>query len=86
LTSSTAIASTILSAGFALFPFLMPSRLDPRSSLTVWDASSSHTTLGIMLVCVFVFLPIVLAYTAWVYRVLRGRVTLEHIRRSHGVY
>ncbi|MEP6483698.1 MAG: cytochrome d ubiquinol oxidase subunit II [Rudaea sp.] len=86
LASSLAVAGTILSAGFALFPFLMPSRLDGRSSLTIWDASSSRMTLAIMLVCVFIFLPIVLAYTAWVYRVLRGRVTLEHIRQSHGMY
>ncbi len=37
---------TIVSAGFALFPFLLPSSLDPHSSLTVWDASSSRSTLG----------------------------------------
>jgi cytochrome bd ubiquinol oxidase subunit II len=84
--SSLTIAGTILSAGFALFPFLMPSSLDPNSSLTVWDASSSKTTLGLMLLSVVVLLPIVLAYTAWVYRVLRGRVSLEHVRGSHGMY
>ncbi|MEO8803068.1 MAG: cytochrome d ubiquinol oxidase subunit II [Rudaea sp.] len=80
------VAATIASAGFALFPFLMPSSLDPNSSLTIWDASSSKTTLGLMLFCVAVLLPIVLAYTAWVFRVLRGRVNLEHVRRSHGMY
>ena len=84
--SALTVAGTILSAGFALFPFLLPSSLDPNSSLTVWDASSSKTTLGLMLLSVVVLLPIVLAYTAWVYRVLRGRVTLEHVRRSHGLY
>ena len=84
--SSLAIAATILSAGFALFPFLLPSNLEPNSSLTIWDASSSKTTLGLMLLSTVVLLPIVLAYTAWVYRVLRGRVNLEHVRRSHGMY
>ena len=84
--SSVAIAGTILSAGFALFPFLLPSSLDAKSSLTIWDASSSRTTLLLMLIAVIVFLPIVLAYTGWVYRVLRGRVTLEHIRASHDIY
>jgi cytochrome bd ubiquinol oxidase subunit II len=84
--SSLAIAGTILSAGFALFPFLLPSSLDPNSSLTVWDASSSKTTLGLMLLSTVVLLPIVLAYTTWVYRVLRGRVSLEHVRRTHGMY
>jgi cytochrome bd ubiquinol oxidase subunit II len=84
--SSIAIAATILSAGFALFPFLLPSSLDPRSSLTIWDASSSRTTLGLMLLATVVLLPCVLAYTTWVYRVLRGRVSLAHIRETHGMY
>lgn len=84
--SGCAIAGTILSAGFALFPFLLPSSIDPNSSLTIWDASSSKTTLGLMLLAVAVLLPIVIAYTAWVYRVLRGRVTLAHIRATHGHY
>jgi cytochrome d ubiquinol oxidase subunit II len=80
------LAGTILSAGCALFPFLLPSSIDPNSSLTVWDASSSRTTLLLMLISVAIFLPIILAYTAWVYRVLRGRVTLEHIRATHDTY
>jgi cytochrome d ubiquinol oxidase subunit II len=84
--SAIAIAGTIISAGFALFPFLLPSNLDPRSSLTVWDASSSRTTLGLMLFVTAAMLPIVVAYTAWVYRVLRGRVSLEHVKKSHGMY
>lgn len=84
LASCCVCAGTILSAGFALFPFLMPSNLDPSSSLTIWDASSSRNTLGIMLAVVILFLPIVLAYTSWVYRVLRGRVTLEQIRHHLG--
>ncbi len=52
----------------------------------MYDASSSRTTLGLMLLATAIFLPLILAYTAWVYRVLRGRVTLEHIRQSHGMY
>ena len=86
LASGLAIAGTIFSAGFALFPFLMPSSLDPKSSLTVWDASSSRTTLGLMLLATLIFLPIILAYTTWVYHVLRGRVSLAHIKQTHGLY
>ncbi|HET6551941.1 MAG TPA: cytochrome d ubiquinol oxidase subunit II [Dyella sp.] len=83
--SSLMVTGTILSAGFALFPFLLPSRLDPRSSLTVWDASSSKGTLGLMLAMAVIFMPIIIIYTSWVYRVVRGRVTLEHVRQSgHG--
>jgi cytochrome d ubiquinol oxidase subunit II len=84
--SALAVASVILTAGIALFPFLMPSSTQPDHGLTIWDASSSARTLSIMLVAVIVFLPVVLAYTAWVFRTLRGEVTLEHIRRQSGLY
>jgi cytochrome bd ubiquinol oxidase subunit II len=86
VTSAVALAGTVLTAGIALFPFLMPSSTHPDQGLTVWDASSSERTLAIMLICVLVFLPIVLAYTAWVFRVLRGRITLESIRGHAGPY
>ena len=86
IASSTMIAGTILAAGFSLFPFLMPSSLDPRSSLSVWDTSSSHGTLELMLGAVVVFLPLIILYTSWVYRVMRGRITLEHVRHSHSNY
>jgi len=79
LFSACVPALTIATAGAALFPFLLPSSLQPGSSLTVWDASSSKLTLEIMLGAVVLFLPIVLAYTAWVYCVMRGPVTAEQI-------
>jgi len=73
------VAGVIATAGLAVFPFLLPSSLDPKVSLTVWDSSSSHLTLVIMLGVTVVFLPLILLYTAWVYRVLRGRVTLAYV-------
>ena len=70
-----------------MFPFVMPSSSDPDSSLTVWDAVSSHGTLQVMFWVVVVFLPIVVAYTGWVYRVLRGKITTQSIRDgSHTLY
>ena len=84
--SSITQAGTILTAGIGLFPFLMPSSTQPNQGLTLWDASSSARTLFIMLVAVIVFLPMVLAYTAWVFRVLRGKITLEHVRKHGGFY
>jgi cytochrome d ubiquinol oxidase subunit II len=82
VTSGAGVAGVIGTVGVSLFPFLLPSSSDPASSLTVWDASSSHRTLSIMLIAVVVFLPIVLAYTSWVYRVMRGRVTVAHIEAN----
>jgi cytochrome bd ubiquinol oxidase subunit II len=84
--SSLTQAGTILTGGIALFPFLLPSSTRPDHGLTVWDASSSARTLLIMLIAVIIFLPIVLAYTAWVFRVLKGRITLEELRRHGDTY
>ena len=85
--TSASVAGIVATAGVSMFPFLLPSSSSLSSSLTVWDASSSRLTLGVMLVAAVVFVPIVLAYTAWVFRVLRGRVTNEDITNDpHGVY
>ncbi|MEZ5714616.1 MAG: cytochrome d ubiquinol oxidase subunit II [Paracoccaceae bacterium] len=63
-------------------PFILPSSSDPRSSLTVWSASSSHLTLFVMLVVTLIFMPLILLYTAWVYKVLWGKVTVVDIERD----
>lgn len=84
----TALATTgiIATVGCSMFPYILPSSIDPHSSLTVWNASSSHLTLFIMLVCTVVFLPIVLAYTAWVMTMLGGRITLRDVRTNPDFY
>ncbi|HSM97192.1 MAG TPA: cytochrome d ubiquinol oxidase subunit II [Rhizomicrobium sp.] len=83
LCSALVPAGTIATAGAALFPFLMPSSSEPGASLTVWDASSSSLTLAVMLGVVVLILPIVIAYTAWVYRVMRGPVKQSDIDSGH---
>ena len=86
LGAALSIVGIISTAGLSLFPFLMPSSVDPQSSLTVWDASSSQMTLFIMLCATILFLPIVLGYTAWVYRVMRGPVTTASLNRNPNAY
>jgi cytochrome d ubiquinol oxidase subunit II len=73
--SSASAAGIISTVGLSMFPFILPSSIDPRSSLTVFNASSSHLTLFVMLLATVVFLPIVLAYTAWAFKVMWGRST-----------
>jgi cytochrome bd ubiquinol oxidase subunit II len=85
--TSASVFGIVATAGVSMFPFLLPSSSSPASSLTVWDASSSRLTLGIMLVASLVFVPVVLFYTAWVFNVLRGKVTVQNIARdAHNVY
>ena len=78
-----AIFGVITSVGVAMFPFILPSSLDPGMSLTVWDSSSSHLTLFIMLVSTGIMLPIIMLYTSWVYYVLRGKVTESDMEEGH---
>jgi cytochrome d ubiquinol oxidase subunit II len=84
LFSKLSIFGIISTVGVSMFPFILPSSLDPKSSLTVWDASSSHLTLFIMLVVSAIFLPIIFAYTAWVYKVLWGKVDEKSVTDKSG--
>jgi cytochrome d ubiquinol oxidase subunit II len=86
LGTTLAIVGIISTAGVSLFPFLLPSSLNPNVSLTVWDASSSHLTLFIMLFVTAIFLPLIVAYTAWVYRVMRGKVSADTISTNPNAY
>ncbi|MFM2121370.1 MAG: cytochrome d ubiquinol oxidase subunit [Pseudomonadota bacterium] len=85
--SSLSMAGVILTAGASLFPFIMPSSSHPASSLTVWDSVSSRLTLGLMLGATFILMPLIIFYTGWAYRVMRGKVTVAHIRaNAHSAY
>lgn len=81
--SALTCTGVILTAGVAMFPFVLPSSSHPAHGLTVWDCVSSQRTLNIMFWVALVMTPIVLAYTSWAYRVMRGKVTLEQVR-THG--
>jgi len=86
LASALGLVGIIATPGLAMFPFILPSSAAPNASLTAWDASSSQMTLFIMLIAVVIFLPIVLAYTAWVYRVLHGKVTPQLVESDRQAY
>lgn len=86
LASALSVAGVVATAGVSMFPFILPSSLDPASSLTVWDASSSRATLFNMLVAALIFVPVIIAYTGFVYRVLRGRVTQAQVSSEHSSY
>jgi cytochrome d ubiquinol oxidase subunit II len=82
LMSKLGVACIIATVGLAMFPIILPSSSNPNESLAVFDASSSRATLRNMLIATVVFLPIVLAYTAWVYKVLWGKVTEASIESA----
>lgn len=82
IASSVTCAGIIGTAGVSMFPFLMPSSSDPRSSLTVWDSVSSEMTLGLMLGATVIFMPLIIFYTSWAYSVMRGKITTAYIEAN----
>ena len=86
LGSSLGVIGIIATVGLSMFPIVLPSSIDAHSSLLVWTASSSHMTLFIMLLVTVVFLPVVLFYTSWVYKVLFGRVGVDQLKTNPDLY
>ncbi|HHI92148.1 MAG TPA: cytochrome d ubiquinol oxidase subunit II [Gammaproteobacteria bacterium] len=87
ISSGLSLTGVILTAGFSMFPFILPSSTDPNSSLTAWDATSSHLTLSWMFFAAIFFLPLIILYTSWVYRIMGGKVTEKQIQqKKHSVY
>ena len=78
--SSLSIFGVIMTAGTALFPFILPSSTHPASGLTLYDSASSPLTLMLMLYVTVFLLPLVVMYTTWAYRVMRGKVTKAYIK------
>jgi cytochrome d ubiquinol oxidase subunit II len=85
--SSLGLTGIILTAGAAMFPFIMPSSTNPGSSLIAWDSVSSHLTLTVMFWAAVIFVPIILGYTTWTYAKMWRRVTVEEIKaQEHLAY
>ncbi len=82
ISSGSGVAGIVATAGISLFPFILPSSINPNVSLTVWDSSSSHLTLFVMTVCTIIFVPIILAYTSFIYHVLRGKVSESYVENN----
>lgn len=86
LSSSLSVSGIASTAGLAMFPFVLPSITHPSQSLLMWNATSSQQTLWLMLIATAIFIPLIIAYTSWVFKVLRGKVTQETVEANHASY
>jgi cytochrome d ubiquinol oxidase subunit II len=77
LSSCASMAALMALFGVGLFPNIVFSNPNPANSLTLYNAASSQRTLGIMLIIACIGVPLVLAYTASIYWVFRGKVRLD---------
>jgi cytochrome d ubiquinol oxidase subunit II len=78
LSTGITIVAVVASLFTALYPDVMPS-VNPRWTLTIHNASSSHYTLQVMTWVAVIFTPFVLLYQGWTYWVFRRRIGTQHI-------
>ena len=78
------IAFAVVLIFATMAPNVMRSSVDPAYSLTIQQAASADTTLLIMTVAAAVFVPGVLAYTVWSYKVFASRISAESINPDQG--
>ena len=86
LSSCVTIVMITLTGVIGLYPNLIPSSLDPAYSLNIFNSSSSVYTLKIMTVVALLFMPVVIAYQIWVYRVFRGKLVIEEVLKDREAY
>lgn len=77
LSSCVAIAALLCLFGVGMYPNMVYSVPNPENSLTLYNGASSEKTLGLMLIIALCGVPLVLAYTASIYWVFRGKVKLD---------
>lgn len=84
--SCLTIVFVVFTGVAGLFPNLLPSNIDPASSLTIYNSSSSALTLKLMTVVALIVVPIVICYKIWVYRIFRAPVTAEDVLGDKQAY
>ncbi len=77
LFSTLTITGLVGILGVANFPYLLPARNAVEYGLTIYNASSSQNTLTAMLIITLIGMPLVIAYTAYIYYIFRGPVQVE---------
>lgn len=84
--SCLTVVFVVVTGVAGLFPNLIPSSIDPAYSLTIFNSSSSQYTLTIMTVVAFIFVPIVILYKIWAYRIFRAPVTATDLVENKEAY
>jgi cytochrome d ubiquinol oxidase subunit II len=78
LFSSAGMGLMMATFGLTYYPFMLLSTPAPENSLTVFNAASSHKTLGILLLIAGIGVPLVLSYTISIYYIFRGKTKTLH--------
>jgi cytochrome d ubiquinol oxidase subunit II len=82
LSSTLAVIGILFAVAAALFPFTVPSIYGLENSMTVWNTAASENTLKVMTLAALVAVPIVLAYTAYIYKVFLFKLSPEQLKEA----
>ncbi|HMK42584.1 MAG TPA: cytochrome d ubiquinol oxidase subunit II [Dissulfurispiraceae bacterium] len=86
IASCATIVMVTFTGVVGLFPNLIPSSIDPRYSLTIFNSSSSPYTLKIMTIVALIFVPFVIVYQIWTYRIFSERISAEDVAKDEHAY
>jgi cytochrome d ubiquinol oxidase subunit II len=75
--SSLTMAFLLMLVAFQLYPTLLISTIDPKYSITIYNAASSQKSLGIMLTIVLIGAPLLVGYFLFLYKTFNGKVELD---------
>ncbi len=76
--SSLMILLLLVAGGIGMHPNLLISTVDQAYNLTIFNAASEEPTLVVALIIALIGMPFVLLYTAGVYYIFRGKVTVDN--------
>jgi len=82
LFSAVTSAMVVVTLFTALYPYVMPSSVNPEFSLDIFNASSTNYTLKVMTYVAVVLTPLVLIYQGWTYWVFRKRISPSNIANA----
>jgi cytochrome d ubiquinol oxidase subunit II len=82
LSSTLAVIGILFAVATALFPFTVPSIYGLEHSMTAWNTAASEPTLKVMTLATLVAVPLVLAYTAYIYKVFLFKLSPEQLKEA----
>ena len=82
LSSTLAVVGILFAVATALFPFTVPSVYGLEHSMTVWNTAASENTLKVMTLAALIAVPIILAYTAYIYKVFLFKLSPEQLKEA----
>ena len=77
LSSSLTSALLLITVAINLFPNIVLSTINPAYNITIYNGASSEKSLGIMLIIAAIGIPLVIAYTIYVFWTFRGKVKMD---------